>query len=313
MRETPFSSLVGCDLPLQLAGMGGGLSDVSLAAAVCDAGGLGVLGAGGLSIDAVRSMLDAMAEATDHPFGLNFLMPFIERDQVSLAAQRCRVCDFHFGDPDPVYVEIAHEGGALACWQVGSAEEAEAAAEAGCDIVVAQGVEAGGHVRGTNSLDELLEDVIRAVDTPVVAAGGIGTADRVRSLLDAGASAVRVGTRFVAATESTAHPQYIDALIAASAEDTEMTETFSADWPDAPHRVLRSCIEAANAATEDVVATVGTGGDAWPIPRLSSMPPVKEAQGNIAAMPHYAGTSVQHVQRRQPAAEIVAELCSQLS
>jgi NAD(P)H-dependent flavin oxidoreductase YrpB (nitropropane dioxygenase family) len=253
-------------------------------------------------------MVDAMGEATDGPFGVNFLMPFVSREPVSVAARRCRVCDFHFGNPDPVYVEIAHEGGALACWQVGSAEEAEAAAEAGCDIVVAQGVEAGGHVRGTKSLDELLEDVIRAVDTPVVAAGGIGTADRVKSLLHAGASAVRVGTRFVAATESTAHPEYIDALIAASAEDTEVTETFSADWPDAPHRVLRSCIEAANAATEDVVATVGSGADAWPVQRLSSFPPVKEARGNIAAMPHYAGTSVQHVQRRQPAAEIVAEL-----
>jgi hypothetical protein len=91
-----------------------------------------------------------------------------------------------------------------------------------------------------------------------------------------------------------------------------MTEAFSADWPDAPHRVLRSCIEAANAATDDVVATLGVGPDAWPVRRLSTMPPVKDAHGNIAAMPHYAGTSVQHVRRRQPAAEIVAELCSRL-
>jgi hypothetical protein len=175
-----------------------------------------------------------------------------------------------------------------------------------------QGVEAGGHVRGTKPLNDVLELVVQTVDIPVVAAGGIGTADRVRDLLDGGASAVRVGTRFLAAMESAAHPEYVDALIAASAEDTELTETFSVGWPNAPHRVLRSCIEAVNATTEEFVATIGDGRDAWPVPRFSTVPPVDQARGNLAAMPHYAGTSVDHVVRRQPVSEIVAELCSRL-
>ena len=158
-------------------------------------------------------------------------------------------------------------------------------------------------------LDELLAKVVASVPVPVVASGGIGTPGRVRELTDAGAEAVRIGTRFVAALESRAHPEYIDALIAASAADTVLTETFGADWPDAPHRVLRSSVEAVMAAEEDVVAMVGFGEEAVPVQRLSCVPPVKDARGNIAAMAQYAGTSVEQIHRRQPAADILAELC----
>ena len=87
-------------------------------------------------------------------------------------------------------------------------DEANAAVDAGCDYVVAQGVEAGGHVRGTTPLAELLPPVRAAVDVPVVAAGGIGTAAEVRAALDQGADAVRVGTRFLAAVEADVHPDY---------------------------------------------------------------------------------------------------------
>src|SRR5207248_5682729 len=107
---------------------------------------------------------------------------------------------------------IVHAGKALAAWQVGSLEEAQAAVDAGCDFIVAQGVEAGGHVRGRISLLPLLDEVLPVVGIPVVAAGGIGTARAMAAALAAGASAVRVGTRFVAAVESEAHPHYKEAL-----------------------------------------------------------------------------------------------------
>jgi nitronate monooxygenase len=310
MSPTSFTDLVGCRLPIQLAGMGGIITDVALTAAVRNAGGLGMLGGGGVPAPALRSMLEALSEATDGPFGVNFLMPFIDRAPVEVAARLSRVCDFHFGTPDASYVDLVHEGGALAGWQVGSPEEAVEAVEAGCDFVIAQGVEAGGHVRGTVPLDELLAKIVAAVDVPIVASGGIGTAERVRDVIEAGAAAVRIGTRFIAATESPAHPEYVAALIVASGEDTELTETFNADWPNAPHRVLRSSIKAAMAATDDEIATIGLGDGAWPVNRFSSLPPTQEAHGNIAAMAQYAGTSVEHVTTRQPAAEIVAELCA---
>lgn len=312
MIRTSFSELVGCAVPLQLAGMGGVISDVGLAAAVTNAGGLGMLGGGGISAPVLRSMLKALSDATEGSVGVNFLMPFVARDAVEVAARMSRVCDFHFGTPDASYVELVQAGGAVAGWQVGSAEEATAAVEAGCDFVIVQGVEAGGHVRGTTPLDDLLAKIIENVDVPVVASGGIGTSERVRDLIGAGAAAVRIGTRFVAASESPAHPEYVAALIAAAGSDTQLTTTFGADWPDAPHRVLRSSIRAATASTDDEIATVRSGEDSWPVRRFSSLPPTREVDGNIAAMALYAGTSVDHVTMRQPASEIVADLCALL-
>jgi hypothetical protein len=96
--------------------------------------------------------------------GVNFLVPFLEdRAVVEVAAARVPLVDFFWGDPDPALVSLVHDGGALAAWQVGSVEEACAAADAGCDLVVAQGVEAGGHVRGRLGLLALLELVLEAV------------------------------------------------------------------------------------------------------------------------------------------------------
>jgi NAD(P)H-dependent flavin oxidoreductase YrpB (nitropropane dioxygenase family) len=123
--------------------------------------------------------------------------------------------------------------------------------------------------------------------------------------LAAGAAGVRVGTRFVAAQESGAHPLYVDALIAASADDTVLTETFSADWPHAPHRVLRSSVQAATANQEELAGHSESG---WGIPRLHPTPPNRETTGHIEAMALYAGESVDAVTAFQPAEVIVREL-----
>ncbi len=302
---TTFTDLVGCSVPIQLAGMGGGISDAPLCSAVCDAGGLGMLGGSGLT--PVAAMLDEMGDRT---FGVNFLMPFLDQQAVSLAASRAKVVEFFYGDPSSELVDLVHEGGALAAWQVGSSDEAAAAAASGCDFIVAQGTEAGGHVRGGTALDELLRSL--DVNVPVVAAGGIGTADDVARMLGAGASAVRIGTRFLAAKESCAHPLYVSALVGASSGDTVLTEAFSVGWPNAPHRVLRSCVDAAEASEDETIATLRLGAADIPLPRLSTVPPTKATYGRISAMALYAGTSVDAVQRREPAADIVAELTSML-
>lgn len=121
------------------------------------------------------------------------------------------------------------------------------------------GSEAGGHVRGTQPLDQVPKETLDAVAVPVVAAGGIGNRERVVEVMAAGAAAVRIGTRFVAATEADAHPDYVAALVAATASETEITTVFGADWPDAPHRVLRSAVDAASARQGATVARLGTG------------------------------------------------------
>jgi nitronate monooxygenase len=302
---TRFTDLVGCRLPLQLAGMGG-IGDRSLASAVSAAGGLGMLGGVGLPPDA---LVDAVSGSSG-PVGVNFLMPFLDPNAVRTAAAHAPVVEFFYGDPDGSIVEIARDEGSIVGWQVGSVDEARAAVAAGCGYVVVQGAEAGGHVRGTQPLADVLASVLGAVDVPIVAAGGIGTASDVARALEAGASAVRVGTRFVAAAESSAHPEYVDALVAAGAEDTVLTEAFGNGWPDAPHRVLRSCVDAANAITDDTVGTMRMGDVEFPVGRFPPMTPNVSTTGNIGVMALYAGTSVSAVNERRPAAEIVAELCA---
>ena len=310
MGATEFTHLVGCRHPLQQAGMGGSATP-ELAAAVSEAGALGMLGAGGIPAAAVNELLDRVGSLTTAPVGVNFLMPFVDPAAVEVAAERVRVVEFFYGEPDASLVERAHRGGAVVSWQVGSRREALQAVDAGADLVVAQGVEAGGHVRGQVGLLALLDEVIEAVDRPVLAAGGIASAEAVAGVLAAGAAGARVGTRFLAATEANIHPAYLDALVQAEPEDTVLTTTFSLFWPDAPHRVLRSCIDAVDKISDPVA---GYDGDpARPIPTRSPLPPGRDATGQIGAMALYAGQSVGRVHRAEPAADIVRELVSKLA
>lgn len=305
--RTRFTDLVGCSLPIQLAGMPG-VCTPALVTAVADAGGLAMFAMPRHPAAMVAQALDAIKAGTRGAIGFNQLMPFLDREAVAEAAKRVRVVEFFYDAPDGSLVELAHRGGALASWQVGSVAEAQAAERAGCDFVVAQGSEAGGHVRGQTSLLPLLSAVLDAVKIPVVAAGGIGDARAVAAALAAGADAVRVGTRFAATSESGAHPRYVEALIAARPEDTEITETFSMFWPHAPHRVLRSAIEAANRLTDDFVGEAVIAGVRVPLPRFAVMTPLRETSGHIEAMPLYAGESVGCVRAVQPATDVMREL-----
>jgi NAD(P)H-dependent flavin oxidoreductase YrpB (nitropropane dioxygenase family) len=290
MIETRFTELFGCRYPIQQAGMGG-FTSPALALAVAAAGGFGML-SGTTSAPVLAAQLDQVPPNT--PIGVNFLIPFLDRTAVENAASRAPVVEFFWGEPDAALVELVRHGGARAGWQVGSADEACAAQDAGCDLVVVQGFEAGGHLRGTETLLPLLDKVRGRVQIPIVAAGGIGTGRAVAAALAAGADAVRVGTRFVAANESVAHAAYIEALVAAGAEDTVVTTAFEAGWPDAPHRVLRSCVDAGRAL-----------GDAQ-----SWLPtwPTRDERGPVNARALYAGESVASIRERQSAAEIIAEL-----
>ncbi len=316
MLTTRFTQLVGCSEPIQQAGMGT-LTSPTLAAAVSNAGGLGMVSVAGQTTGLIEKWLDTTREKSSGPIGANFLMPFVDpadaHECVATAAARARVIDFFFAEPDPALIETVHAAGALACWQVGSREEAIAAVNAGCDFIIAQGIEAGGHVRGTISLMALLNEVLEAVDVPVLAAGGIGSGRTMAAALAAGADGVRVGTRFVAAEESGAHPQYVEALIRAEAKDTAYTDVFSYGWPNAPHRVLRSSIEAAQAFQGDIVGQNldPYTGEQFPVHRFQVGTIRKGTTGAIAAMPHWAGESVDGVKRVQPAAEIVHELADE--
>ena len=191
MLETTFTKLVGCSVPIQQAGMGGAATP-ELAAAVSDAGGLGMVNMVMVPAAEVATAVAGLAKATSGPVGINFLMPFLDLAVVDAAAPHCRVVEFFYGDPQAGLVERVHAAGALADWQVGTADEAKAAVQAGCDFVVAQGVEAGGHVRGTVGLLALLDEVLDVVEVPVLAAGGIGSP---RARLSGEPSALRCAAR----------------------------------------------------------------------------------------------------------------------
>jgi NAD(P)H-dependent flavin oxidoreductase YrpB (nitropropane dioxygenase family) len=280
--STRFTKLVGCRLPLQLAAMGG-VGTTELASAVADAGGLGMVPFG--------------TEPADGACGVNFLMPFNPSlEEIAETSRAAGVIEFFYVQPRADVVEAAHAAGALAGWQVGSVEEARAAAAAGCDYVVAQGIEAGGHVRGRRRLDDLLPQVLEAVSVPVVAAGGVASAERFASLIRSGADAIRVGTRFVTCPESGAHPDYVLALLKAKPSDTELTEWFGEGWEHAPHRVLRSALEAG-------------GASGW----RSTMPPTRGVDtGGVTHMAMYAGMGVGEFTQSMPARDVVAELVSLL-
>lgn len=307
MIATSFTRLVGVRAPIQLAAMPG-IATLDLVAAVADAGGLGMLGASLMSVAVLEPVLEQLSERTKGVFGVNFLIPFLDPECVSVAARRARVVEFFYGEPDAGLVERARASGALVSWQVGSVAEAVAAERAGCDFIVVQGTEAGGHVRGETSLLLLLSLVLDVARVPVVAAGGIATARGLAAVLACGCGAARIGTRFVAAAESRAHPSYVKALLASSAADTCRTETFSVMWPNAPHRVLRSAIAAAEVLTEDVIGEAHEADQVIPIHRFSVIPPTSTTSGHIDAMALYAGESVNNVTAVQPAAAIISEL-----
>jgi len=218
---------LGVDLPVVQAGMGGGLAGHQLAAAVSAAGGLGTIGF--LAPDDLRSEIAAARRLSDRPLAVNLLLPFARRGHFEAASEADVVVTF-WGSPKRQTSKI---------WihQCGSVEEALAAREAGADAVIAQGVEAGGHVRGTVPAVQLLARVRGAVpdDYPVLSAGDVADASDVKARLDAGAEAVVCGTRFLMTEESGAHSTYKARLV--EARETIVTELFGAGWP-APHRVV---------------------------------------------------------------------------
>jgi len=142
----------------------------------------------------------------------------------------------------------------------------------------------------------------------VIAAGGIATARGVAAVLAAGALAARVGTRFIAAAESDAHPEWVRAVIAAQATDAVVTTAFNTGLPtNLPHRVLAGSLAAAERLTGEA-GIVRMAGVEIPAERFAPLPPTRDSTGAIAAMPFYAGQSAGAVTTVAPAAEIVAQL-----
>jgi NAD(P)H-dependent flavin oxidoreductase YrpB (nitropropane dioxygenase family) len=302
------------ELPIQLAPMGSVSATPRLALAVAAAGGHAMYPALALPPPALAPAVDALADA-QAAFGVNFIVPMMDPASLDMALERAPYVDFFLEDPDPALVGRVHAAGAACGWQVETADEARAAEAAGCDVVIAKAWESGGRKRVEGpTLLPLLDGVLDAVSVPVVAAGGIATARGVAAVLAAGASGVRVGTRFIASAESDAHPDWVAAVLAAGPEDAVVSEAYNEGLvPPGPHRVLRGALEAAAALPEGTAGVLRLAGAEIPVPRFGPQPPTRDSTGATDAMAHYAGQSAGAVREVRPAAEIVAALALRIA
>lgn len=295
----------------------GSASSAELAAAVSEAGGLGSLSITWRADDEIRRILRHVADRTARPIAANVVLVWPPEVKIALALEAGISAVWTFwGDPAP-YVDAIHRGGALAIHTAGSRREAEAAAAAGVDVLVLQGVESGGHVRGVVGSRELLADVRRGLpDVPIAVAGGIADgADLARALAD-GADGAVLGTRFLCTPEADAADVYRRAVLDAREGDTLLTGLFDKGWPSAPHRVLRnSTVRAWEAAgrpepggrpgEHDCIAVDARGTG---IERYSDTIPTRRVSGELEALALYAGESSARIFDVLPAAEIVERL-----
>jgi len=323
MLRTRLCRDLGIDLPIVSAPLGGGGAGPELAAAVSNAGGLGLLGMGGMPTPLIREEIRETRARTSKPFGVGLLLPFFEGGEVEICLdERVPVLMLFWGDVRP-HVEMARRAGIPVFVQVGSVDEAKEAAAAGASAVIAQGFEAGGHVRGTTSLAALLPAVVEAVKPlPVIAAGGIANGRGVAAALAFGAEAAMMGTRFVCSEESRASREYKERIVGARAEDTVHTMLFDVGWPDAAHRVLRNkAIEEWEAAGRPpsgqrpgegaIVGRMTVDGAMTDVPRYFVGNPMVDFEGDIEYVALYAGHSCTLVNDVKPAAVIVQEAARQ--
>jgi nitronate monooxygenase len=320
--KTALCRTLGIEHPIIAAPMGPDLSGPELVAAVSNAGGLGILQAQLHPPQRFLEEIRRVRALTAKPFGVNLILQFPVEDQVAVCLdERVPVLSLFWGDPTP-YVARAHSAGVRVFHQVGSVPEAQRAAAAGVDVIVAQGVEAGGHVAGEVSTLALVPRVVDAVaPRPVVAAGGIADGRGVAAVLALGAQAAVLGTRFLASVESRAHPYYKQRLLAADEGDTVRTIVFGHGWPNAPHRTLRTAFVKQwlrqegrgqeSRPDEPVVGQTVIGGQPMPVLRFMGIPPNLDASGEIDSMDLLAGQGVGLVREVKPGGQIVSELVAE--
>lgn len=295
-----------------------------LVAAVSNAGGLGMLQAQNAPPEVFREEIRRIRALTGKPFGVNHLLQFPVDEQVAICLEeQVPLLSFFWGDPAP-YIERAHQAGVKVIHQVGSVEAAVRSVTAGTDIIIAQGVEAGGHIEGTTSTLCLLPQVLDAIaPTPVAAAGGIADARGAAAVLTMGAEAAVLGTRFLASEESRAHPEYKQKIVTAKAEDTVRTTLFGWGWPNAPVRAINTPFidewkgkegrGQESRADEPVIGKTVIHGKEMPVLRFMGQPPNAASTGDLELRSLLAGQSAGLIDQVKPAAGIMEELVEGLS
>jgi enoyl-[acyl-carrier protein] reductase II len=307
MIRTPICDLLGVDYPILLAGMAG-ISYSEMTAAVSQAGGFGCLGAAGMDRKEMKREIRAVKARTTRPFGVD-LLTASPRDMTPLVeiicAEGARAFVAGLGVPAKV-VDLCHGNGVLVINMCGKVSHAVRAVEAGCDIVVAQGTEAGGHT-GQVATMPLVPLIVDSVKVPVIAAGGIFDGRGLAAALALGAQGVWMGTRFVAATEARAHRLYKDKIVEIDESGTVVTRCYTGktlrairtrytdEW-EAKRDEIEPFPKQAFRATQDGVWRTLAGPEAGLDPDRDCMP---------------AGQSSGGIREVRPCGEIIADVVSQ--
>ncbi len=303
------------DIPILQAPIAGA-DTVELAAAVSNAGAMGSLAMTWTQPKVALQSVEQLQAATSRPFFVNFALAFPPDAFDVVVEAGIPAITLSWGQ-NAKLIEHAHRYGIAVGVQVGSSEGAHNAIHDGADFVICQGVEAGGHVQSTTPLATLLPQVVALTqDVPVVAAGGLGNGGDISWALNEGATAVMLGTRFVATKESRAHALYKEAIVNAKESDTSYSICFDGDWPYAAHRVLRNetlnqwesagCPPSGSRPGEqEFVAQMSSGEK---VRRYSSKTPTDAMTGDILDCSLYAGTSVGKITDIPKAKELVLRL-----
>ena len=233
--KTRICDLLGIEYPIIQGGMAW-VATHELAAAVSEAGGLGIIGAGGAPASWVHEQIRQAKKATDKPFGVNLMLMNPEADQIAqiIAEEKVKVVTTGAGNPGK-YIQMWKDAGVKVIPVVASVALAKLMERGGADAVIAEGMESGGHI-GKATTMTLVPQVADAVEIPVIAAGGIGDGRGFAAAMMLGAEAVQMGTRFVTAKECTVHENYKQKIIKAKDIDSEVTGMANGH----PIRVLRN-------------------------------------------------------------------------
>lgn len=316
--RTPLCDLLGCEAPILLAGMGG-VARWELAAAVANAGGFAMLGMVRESPELIETEVRALRAATNRPFAVNVIPAATDPALLDRQLLRCldlgvRAFTF-FWDVVPEAVERVKREGCLVLHQVGTVAAARQAQDAGADVLIAQGIEAGGHVHGRTGAFALAEAVLELATVPVVVSGGIATGRGLAAALALGAQGVQCGTAFLATTEAFAHDYHKARVVAAAGEDTVLTDAFVLNWPKgAAVRVIGNSVTAALGGRlmghdPDTLPRKVIAHDlGQPLLRYSTDSPMRHTTGALEEMALYAGQGAGAIRQVIPAGDRLRQM-----
>lgn len=299
--KTRITELLGIEYPVIQGGMAW-VAEHHLAAAVSNAGGLGIIGAGGAPAEFVREQIRKVKEVTDKPFGVNVMLMNPEADAIAqvIVDEGVKVVTTGAGNPSK-YMEMWKAAGVKVIPVVASVAMAKLMERGGADAIVAEGMESGGHIGSTTTM-ALVPQVVDAVNIPVIAAGGIADGRGMAAAFMLGAEAVQIGTRFVIANECVVHDNYKQQLIKAKDIDSAVTGMSTGH----PVRSIR------NKMTKEYLRMEKEGAELMELEKLT-LGSLRKAvvEGDVVNGTVMAGQIAGLVKKEQSCKEIITEIVTE--